>query len=386
MVNHGEAAAVRTIFAEYLTARSVRQLSARLDELGIVSKTRIDRYGRVSGGKALSRGALYNILRNPIYIGKVRHKEDLHDGLHEAIIDDASWEQVQAQLMDHGGKTIGAVRRSAKRSLDGVLFDSEGRAMLTTYASKSVRREGVSLTKRYWYYTSKKSAAMDCNGVERLPAREVERLVLTSVEDRLSDKTWLSDQVRLPEGGDTSIADILQAAEARLAEITAGDGNTNDQSLVRLIDRIDAQKERLRIRINFHALLNLDQPCIPITGTFEVLFQRRQNGRAKPIIIKPEDALQPDPDLIALVADARRWAHELLDGQAPSIHQITEREGLRSGSVSRILPLAWLAPDISTAILEGRQPADLTAKTLRDLKDLPLDWAKQREILGFPHL
>ncbi|MBT8413260.1 MAG: hypothetical protein KJO30_02930, partial [Boseongicola sp.] len=77
------------------------------------------------------------------------------------------------------------------------------------------------------------------------------------------------------------------------------------------------------------------------------------------------------------------WAGELLEGRASSIQQITERESLRSGSVSRILPLAWLAPDISTAILEGRQPSNLTAKTLRALPELPLDWAEQQRILGF---
>ena len=120
-------------------------------------------------------------------------------------------------------------------------------------------------------------------------------------------------------------------------------------------------------------------------ASFEVPFQKRQNGRAKPIIIAPEDAPQPDPDLIALVADARRWADELLAGKSSSIQQITEREGLRSGSVSRILPLAWLAPDISTAILEGRQPPHLNAKSLRNLPELPLDWNEQRQILGFPH-
>ena len=135
-----------------------------------------------------------------------------------------------------------------------------------------------------------------------------------------------------------------------------------------------------------HALLDLDPSCVSILATCEVPFQKRKKGRAKPFVIKPEDAPQPNPDLIALVADARRWVRELLDGKAASIQQITEWEGMRSGSVSRILPLAWLAPDISTAILEGRQPAELTAKTLRDLKDLPLDWAKQREILGFQDL
>ena len=64
--------------------------------------------------------------------------------------------------------------------------------------------------------------------------------------------------------------------------------------------------------------------------------------------------------------------------------EITKREQLRPGTVSRILPLAWLAPDIAAAILEGRQPADLTAKMLRDLPDLPLEWSEQRRVLGFP--
>ena len=65
---------------------------------------------------------------------------------------------------------------------------------------------------------------------------------------------------------------------------------------------------------------------------------------------------------------------------------MTKREGLRSGSVSRILPPAWPVPDISTAILEGRQPSHLSAKSLRALPELPLDWAEQRRVLGFAQL
>jgi hypothetical protein len=113
---------------------------------------------------------------------------------------------------------------------------------------------------------------------------------------------------------------------------------------------------------------------------------KRQNGRAKPAVIIPVGAPRPDPDLIALVADARRWASELLEGKVTYIQQLTEREGLRSGSVSRILPLAGLAPDISTAILDGRQPPNLCAKELRVLRELPLTREGQRRILGFPPL
>ena len=91
-----------------------------------------------------------------------------------------------------------------------------------------------------------------------------------------------------------------------------------------------------------------------------------------------------DPELIALIADARRWRDDLLDGRAASIEEITTREGLAKGAVSRILPLAWLAPDIAAAILEGRQPDVLTSTRLRAVPDLPLGWADQRALLGFP--
>ncbi|MCV2873012.1 hypothetical protein OEZ71_11975 [Defluviimonas sp. WL0050] len=74
----------------------------------------------------------------------------------------------------------------------------------------------------------------------------------------------------------------------------------------------------------------------------------------------------------------------LIEGRAGSVAELTEREQLRPGAISRILPLAWLAPDITQAILEGRQHADLTAKALRDLPELPLAWSDQRRALGFP--
>lgn len=91
-----------------------------------------------------------------------------------------------------------------------------------------------------------------------------------------------------------------------------------------------------------------------------------------------------DPELIVLVANARHWMDDLMKGRANSVAEITKREQLRPGSVSRILPVAWLAPDIAASILEGRQPLDLTAKRLRNLPELPLDWSEQRRILGFP--
>ncbi|MDG1094000.1 MAG: recombinase family protein [Paracoccaceae bacterium] len=383
VVNPKQAASVRMVFAEYLASGSVRELSTRLNELGVVSKRRTDRHGRVTGGTSFSRGALYNILRNPIYIGKVRHKEELYAGLHKAIIDDAIWQLVQARLADHGGKKISAVRRPAKRLLDSVLFDSEGRAMHTTYASKTVRRESVTSTKRYWYYTTAVFGSEDKTKVERLPADEIERVVLIGIKERLADMRWLADNLIGHESGTLLVADISRAISKTQGDLDGSDHNHAAQTFFGIVDRIDTQTDRLCVSLNLARLLEPTESHNPVNASFDIPFQRRQNGRAKPIIIAAEDAPQQDPELIALVADARRWASELLEGKATSIQQITEREGLRSGVVSRILPLAWLAPDVSTAILEGRQPSHLDAKTLRTLPELPADWTKQRQILGF---
>ena len=386
MVNPVEAKAIRTIFAEYLAVGSVRELSDRLDAIGIVSKRRTDRYGRMTGGTSFSRGALYNILRNPVYIGKTRHKNELYEGLHEAIIDSVTWQKVQDQLADHGGKKISASRRPARRLLDGLLYDSKRRLMRTTYAIKSTRRGGTEQSQRYWYYTSKPTSSDDQCRIERFPAGEIERLVLRGLKTRLDDHSWLTRQIRSAVDLDPSlIADIFRAADSLSNQIADESQHTDLHHLNGLVDRIDLSKEQFCVRLNLSALQATEKAELPIHADFEVPFQKRQTGRARPIIIASLDAPQPDRDLINLVADARRWSAELLDGTSGTIRQIENREGLRSGSVSRILPLAWLAPDISTAILDGRQPEHLTARKLRSLPELPLDWHEQRKILGFPH-
>lgn len=120
-------------------------------------------------------------------------------------------------MVDHGGKKISTTRRSARRPLDGMLFDSIGRVMRTTHASKSVRRKGFTQSKRYWYAMSKPSGAKDQISIERLPAMEIERLVLSGLDSRLSDKTWPADQITRADGDNASVTDILQAASGKIS-------------------------------------------------------------------------------------------------------------------------------------------------------------------------
>ncbi len=388
VVNAAEAVAIRTIFAEYLKVWSVRRLSQRLETLGIVSKRRKNRHGRVTGGKAFSRGALYNILRNPIYIGKVRHKDELYDGLHDAILDAYDWQAVQDLLTDHGGKAIPTDRRPAARALDGLLFDEIGRPMGATYAKKSVQKNGTQSSKRYWYYVSKKSSDADDLKARRLPADAIEELVRATVLAKLADCVWLADALSKHHVDATEIAMVLTKLNTLLTEPSEAFSTIDhDGWFAPLLKRATLAKGTICIALDMATLVDDLTPGRSLDINFEFPFTLHQKGRAKPIVIATAGkATQRDPDLIALVADARRWMEELVDGQVASVQEITTRERLRSGAVSRILPLAYLAPDISEAILQGHQPASLSVKHLRELKDLPLDWPEQRRVLGFPNI
>jgi site-specific DNA recombinase len=86
---------VRGIFERYLELGSVRLLANDLRLRGIISSVRVTRSGKARGGKQFSRGALYHLLSNPIYLGEIRHKRERHPGQHEAIVSRELWERVQ---------------------------------------------------------------------------------------------------------------------------------------------------------------------------------------------------------------------------------------------------------------------------------------------------
>jgi site-specific DNA recombinase len=101
VIEKGEAETVRYIFRCYQELGCVRLLKEDLDRRGILSKRRTSKDGIESGGRSFSRGALYALLSNPIYVGEIRHKNVCHPGQHQAILDRAEWDRTQQQLHEH---------------------------------------------------------------------------------------------------------------------------------------------------------------------------------------------------------------------------------------------------------------------------------------------
>ena len=83
-----------------------------------------------------------------------------------------------------------------------------------------------------------------------------------------------------------------------------------------------------------------------------------------------------------MIAKARSLRAALIGEDAKSLSAIAAAEGISVGYASRVVRLAWLAPDIVETILEGRQPAGLTATQIMKTADLPLEWAAKRRVFG----
>jgi site-specific DNA recombinase len=142
-MNQSEAETVREIFRRYLELGCVRLMMEELNRRGIRSKVRVAKSGKTSGGNSFSRGALYVLLSNPIYIGEIRHKGVRHPGLHEPIMDRALWEKTQLLLRSQAVRR-GSRTKAVASPLMGRLFDESGHSLTPSHAVKGERRLSLS--------------------------------------------------------------------------------------------------------------------------------------------------------------------------------------------------------------------------------------------------
>jgi len=97
----------------------------------------------------------------------------------------------------------------------------------------------------------------------------------------------------------------------------------------------------------------------------------------------PFATAKPDARLVKLLIRARRFNATLLDSDGASFAALAKQEGVSPSYFTRLVRFSYLAPDITEAILDGRQPRDLTADKLLAHSRLPLGWPEQRTLLGF---
>lgn len=383
VINTAEAASVKVLFRQYLTLNSVAGLQAFARRRNIRTKRR--RIGdRTLGGRPFTRGHLHQILRNPVYVGRVTHKGKVYEGQHVPIVDRTTWENVQKALFEYGQKRSSKTNLKGDYLLSGLLFDEAGVTLSTHYAMKNGRR--------YRYYVSKAEEKTDGSTAKRwrLPAEELERVVIDQVCALLNDRSRLLEALSLVEPSLALVGRIfVTASDANARLIDAG--LPERRQLIRdLISRVTLTTSSISIEI-FRAAITRresgtegfeagsDEKIIHIKSAIEV----RKRGVEAKLVIGNNECRAPDEALIELLSRSHRWLRDLTTGAIDTVRQIASRDGVDETDVSRFLPLAFLAPDVVSAILEGRQPPELTVKRLRQASPLPLSWADQRRRLGF---
>lgn len=383
VVRPEEAVLVRRIFDLYRTHQNVSVVAQKLAADGVISKQRPDTKGRGRGGVTYSSGALFNILRNPMYCGKIRHKDAIYPGQHEAIISEADWSEVQTIRESRSAKRV--ERKRNQNPLLGILVDDDGRRYRPTHTTKGHRR--------YRYYVSvtpkETSGEIPAMPVARLPADDLENRVADRIRAFLRSAGDVLDALSRPSYLPRKKKWLVDEA-ARLAdELTLA-------SCRPFIRAVHAKPASIEVVLLPSALCDAlmkentsDQERSardPVTLTLTIQARLYKIGHDLRLVFEDDSGVRNcskrDEALIRRIARGRRWYDELTSGLMPSIKAIAKREKVHDSHVARVLYGSLLAPDIIERILQGSQPATLSAVELNKLP--PWDWNAQRGRFGLP--
>ena len=264
---------------------SVSALKQDLDQSGIRVPQRVDGAGRQSGGGRFSRGHLYKLLAKPIYIGMITHKGRTYPGQHPALVDQATWDAVQARLsaQAHVRKRP---RLSSESFLVGRIRDDRGHAMTPTHAQKGSRR--------YRYYVSQavlQDRAGEGGSVMRVPAPEIEALVGRALRSRI-EETESVTAVGGPDGAGAAETDAA-LVERRLEGVVVG------ASAVEVTIKGEGDSHTVRL------------PWTPYRNQRrrEIVLPSGCDASARPI------RAEARATLLHAIAKGRAWLEEIISGQ-----------------------------------------------------------------------
>ncbi len=380
IVNHDEAEIVRVIFERYLELGNVRLVASDLRKRGIVSSARVSKKGTARGGKEFSRGALYHLLCNPIYVGEIPHKNDRFPGQHDAIVSRRLWDCVQQRLRDRrmrGGE--GRKAEAPSSPLAGKLVDESGEPLYVQGAAKG--------NWRYRYYVSKGLVRGDSDTPEkgwRISAPEIEQRVVAAAQAARSDQPAIALALEASGDDPNGLRTVLKSAHTWSERLASR--NESAAALGELIERVQLSRESLHLSLKLPLPLtepsDVASPANLLLSRLVPMQMKRRGVEMRIVLEGDATSNRVDLPLLKAVARARRWANELLSGKVRSVGELARREGLDGRSVRRLIPLGFLAPRIVAAIVEGRQPVDLTLEALTRRIDLPLLWSSQHQLLG----
>jgi site-specific DNA recombinase len=395
--NPKEAALVCKIFSLYLELGCVSKLAVRLARENLKSKVWVTKASARLGGNAFTRGALYDLLQNRLYIGEIRHHEQWYAGEHEGIVARELWDKVQAQLRSNRVTHRHRLKGPSASILTGLITDPSGNRFTPSFTLKKGRR--------YGYYVSQmaiKNPGSKPNSPTRLPSREIENQITSKLLSFLKSDASIFDGLNVSAENPSTSQRLVAAAKKLAAKWTSLRSVDQRNLLASFFRRIIIRDNSIEILVSRKALREVlendgrlilseadrlpksvdpnDLVCLSIEAKL-----KRSGGEVHLVVPPTFDnvtAAHPNSSLIKAVARARGWYDSVMKGECFDQASLAKRSGLTERYVGKVFGCAFLAPDIVEAILDGRQPRDLTFQKL--CRNIPLSWVEQRQQFGFP--
>jgi DNA invertase Pin-like site-specific DNA recombinase len=355
VVNPTEAEIVRYIFRTYLELGTAHGLEARLDAEGVRSKAWTTRAGKACGGSRLGRGPLFYILKNRVYLGEIPHRNTTYPGAHPAILDPALFDAAQVMLASHRRSWKERPMRSANMPLRGLLFDIDGSPMSPTFAYGKNDRV-------YRYYVSAllqtgRPVKQDPCALRRVAADEIQQVL----EEHLKRRFGADDEAQLP-------------------------------SLLKGVKRIDVEADAIQIcfikaKVPRSAISDCEPHDVdPALAVATLLIRCKLRGGRTTISASGAGPAVMEVERDQTLIRGLKQGHRLAAAIGWRVNSMDMEEGCSVASPTsayqrKLCRLAFLAPDIQTSILEGRQPADLTLQRLMNCS-IPTSWSSQRSMFG----
>lgn len=323
-IKRDEAATIRDLFESYARLGCVRRLLEYAEERAYRTRTLTFKSGKTRGGGSFNRGGIYHLLSNPLYIGKIKHHDQIFEGLHDAIVDQDLWERVQTTLSSNRIQRKRRTNAASRSLLAGKLYDTNGRKLTPSHACKGSTRY------RYYVSTDPKSGC-------RLPANEVERVIERAIS---------SDP-------DYRMARAQNAIDFEHPTDVLNRASIHDDQIDIHVQLPDEQMKLIRV---------------PFTS--------RRRGVETKLVIPNEQARVPDQVMIRRVLRALNWTSRIKAGE--SVKAIADSENVSSDFITHNIDLAFLSPEILRAILNGEQRPDLSTAQL-SRRRWSANWAEQRQ-------
>lgn len=387
MVNPQEAALVQEIFERHLEMGSAYGLIEFLNQRGDRNKRWVNRLGVERGGQEFCMQAIYKILSNPIYIGLIRHKENVYEGQHEAIISAELWDSVQQGIKS---RQVERVRRNAKH---GALLMGKCLSPTGDFYTPSYSKSGG---KQHRYYIQKKTQ-------HRIKGPELESLVVDAIRVMAREpEHW-----RTCWNGQAG-HELLQRWQTLWGRWENMLVSEKQDIAKQVIERVTIAQDHIIIRMS-HAGINtvlegiipekqiwedvLSEVFVPsirqekdyleiiLPARFEVYGRTQIALDAEGRVVRAFKRSNYNQVLVNALVKSYRW-NKLLDSGEMTVTELAAQQKLSRTYISRIVNLMFLSPDVISGILTGTQPETLQLQHLMEV--LPIEWHQQKQVLKFP--